>query len=222
MRRGIPKLVFLITDGKNNGVENPVIPADLLKSRGVRIFTVGVTSSIDKWENYKKNYASNSPQVPQIFTNNTKPSNLKFHFPFKFECILVHIVLSCIVEYTTHHPSYSQCREHRTLQTKATFHTLQNSPHDFAFRKQLVRLSSDRKVLTVNSVQSLNSLLPKLRKNACRGKLSEWTRSTLWKTLSGVKFDNIIIITLVANKSLNSYAFKTCCTCFLKNYIFMQ
>lgn len=48
MRRGIPKLVVLITDGKNNGLENPVIPADLLKSRGVRIFTVGITSSIDK------------------------------------------------------------------------------------------------------------------------------------------------------------------------------
>lgn len=48
MRQGVPKLVFLVTDGKNNGFLDPNVPARYLKSRGVRILTVGISDEIQK------------------------------------------------------------------------------------------------------------------------------------------------------------------------------
>ena len=47
-RKGVPRVVFLVTDGKTNFGADPVKEADKLKKAGVKIITVGITSSVDK------------------------------------------------------------------------------------------------------------------------------------------------------------------------------
>lgn len=48
MRPAVPKLLFLVTDGKTNGHKHPVEVAEELKRKGVNIFAVGVTNAIDQ------------------------------------------------------------------------------------------------------------------------------------------------------------------------------
>lgn len=47
-RKGVPKIVILVTDGKANGEVSTSEEAAKLKKAGVTIITVGITSEIDK------------------------------------------------------------------------------------------------------------------------------------------------------------------------------
>lgn len=46
-RPGVPKILFLVTDGKKNFGVDPIAEAGVLKKQGVKLITVGITSQID-------------------------------------------------------------------------------------------------------------------------------------------------------------------------------
>lgn len=48
MRRNVPKLLFLVTDGQSNGEVSPVEMGKKIKEKGVNIFTVGISNEIYK------------------------------------------------------------------------------------------------------------------------------------------------------------------------------
>ena len=48
MRRTVPKLLFLVTDGQSNGSRNPVKFANKIKEAGVNIFTIGISDRINR------------------------------------------------------------------------------------------------------------------------------------------------------------------------------
>ena len=48
VRRGVPKIVILITDGRTNTGEDPIKEAAKLKASGVTVFAVGITSEVNK------------------------------------------------------------------------------------------------------------------------------------------------------------------------------
>ncbi|KAK3277019.1 hypothetical protein CYMTET_14942, partial [Cymbomonas tetramitiformis] len=49
-RKGVPHLMILMTDGKNNVAPNPIRVADDIKDSGTEIFVIGVSSAVDPQE----------------------------------------------------------------------------------------------------------------------------------------------------------------------------